>query len=197
MPIITAISLVGKMVICAIIACAGALWILSAWFDRRLLTWEATLLVLGLSVAVLFCVPLAMRGTTGALLLLIAVLGMALLLRGLSGRAERKLAEGLDAEDISKYQTAVEQYPENPHAHSLLADVYRRVGQLELAAPEYEEALRLDPSLKEERRWLQWVTAKSELRGEQGALCPRCHAVRPAHAPACPVCGHSESESDG
>jgi tetratricopeptide (TPR) repeat protein len=197
MPIGTAIFMVGKMVICAIIASAGALGILSAWFDRRLLTWEALLLAAGLIVLMFHSVPLAMESGSGILILLVAVAGMALVLRGLSGRVEQRLGKGMDEEDVGRYRAVVEQHPENPHAHSLLADTYRRVGELELAAREYEEALRIDPSLKQERYWLQWLGVQSELRKGKNASCARCQAVRPARTPTCPTCGHSESALEG
>ncbi len=197
MPIGTAIFLVGKLVICAIIASAGALGILSAWSDRKLYAWEAVLLAVGLIILMLHSVPLAMENGSGILILLAAVAGMALVLRGISARAERRLGKGLDEEDVSRYREVVEQHPDNPHAHSLLADTYRRIGEFDLAADEYEAALRIDPSLKQERYWLQWLNAQLELRQEGASCCAHCHAVRPARMPTCPACGRPGTAPKG
>jgi tetratricopeptide (TPR) repeat protein len=157
MPIGAAFIFVGKLVICAAVAGAGALWILSAWFDRRLRTWEAAALGLGLVLLLFLGVPCLMRAGPVILALPIAAAVVVLAFRGLGIQAEGRLRRQLDEEDIGKYQRAVEQHPENPYAHSLLADAYRKAGELELAAGEYEAALQIDSSLKQERYWLQWL----------------------------------------
>jgi tetratricopeptide (TPR) repeat protein len=160
MSIVTAIVFVAKLLVCAACAAAGALWILSAWSDRRLRTREAVLLGVGLLVLIFAGARAIMQSPTAFLALAVVVGGGALLLRAAAVGADRRLRRQMNEEDIRKYQTAVHQHPENPYAHSLLADAYRKTGELGLAAAEYEAALRIDPSLKQERHWLQWVRAK-------------------------------------
>jgi len=189
LPLGTAMYVVGKMVVCAVIAFFGGYWILSVWFDRKISGREAVLLALGLLVLTFFGVSLALQSGSGILLLALAVFGAALMLRQLARGAERRIGERLDQAEVAKYQEAVASYPDNPHAHSLLADTYRRVGETELALQEYEAALEIDRSLKQERYWAEKLKTELARRRRRGMSCPRCGTLRPRKAAACPECG--------
>lgn len=191
-----ALWVVGKMVVCAVIAFFGSYWILSAWFDRRISGREAILLALGLLVLTFFGVSLAVRSGSGILLLAAAVFGTALTLRQLARGAERRIGESLDMAEVAKYQEAVANYPDNPHAHSLLADTYRGMDEIELALQEYEAALEIDASLKQERYWAEKLKTDLERRGRRGMSCPRCGALRPRKAAVCPECGRLYSTAE-
>jgi tetratricopeptide (TPR) repeat protein len=188
-----AFGFVFKIVISALIAFAGGLWILSGWFDRRLSGREAFVLGSGLLVLMFYSISLALRGGPGILILFGVVFGTALVLRGLTGYAERSITKRLDDADIAKYTEAIEQYPDNPHAHSLLADVYRRLGEHSLAAEEYEVALKIDPSLKDERYWLEKMRSEIERLGSAQMSCPRCGTVREDAELECLECGRPYS----
>jgi tetratricopeptide (TPR) repeat protein len=133
------------------------------------------------------------KGGPGTLVLSGAVFGVALLLKGLSSSSERLLVKGLDAADVAKYLEAVEDYPENPHAHSLLAAVYRRTGRLELAAQQYQAALDIDSTLREERYWLERMRAEIDRLSDKHMACPRCGAVRRNGELDCVECGRPYS----
>lgn len=193
MPFGLAFAMVFKIVICALIGFASGLWILSGWFSRRLRGREALLLALGLFFLMFYSISLALRGGPGILILAGVVFGAALLLRGLARHADRSIARRLDDADIAKYKDAVEQYPDNPHAHSLLADVYRRLGRHSLAAAEYELALEIDPSLKEERHWLEKMRAEIESHASRHMSCPRCGTERQDAELECRECGRPYS----
>jgi len=178
-------TLIGAIIICAGVSFAGAFWIISCWFDRKLSGRESVLLLVGLLAVE--CLAMAMPGA-GLLVLAAAVVGGAVLIRMLAGRAERRLASSFEQEDIAKYREAMELDPKNVAAHSLLADTYRRRGELELAIQEYQAALGLDPSLRQERYWVQQLEAQLDERARKGMRCPRCGAVRPPAAQVCPEC---------
>lgn len=185
----TAIIIVVRVAICAIVAFFGGYWIMSGLFSRQISGGEAVLLVSGLLAVLFFAISLAIHGWLGILLILAVLFGMALMFRGLAQRADRGLAARLDEEEIAKYRAALEVDPDNVAAHSLMGDTYRRIGQLEQAIEEYEAALSLDPSLRQERYWLERTRAELESGGRRELLCPRCRAVRPAGASTCPECG--------
>ncbi len=189
MPFGEAFGIVFMIVICALIGFAGGLWILSGWFDRRLSSREAALLGLGLLVLMCWSVSLMLKGGPGILILFGVVFGTALLLRGLARYGEHSLAKRLDEAEIAKYEEAIEDHPDNPHAHSLLADVYRRLRRHELAAREYEVALRLEPSLKEERYWLEKMRSEIDRLASKKMACPRCGTVRRGGEAECLECG--------
>jgi tetratricopeptide (TPR) repeat protein len=189
----TAMAMVLKMVVCAAISFVGAYWILSAWFDRRIAGREALVLATGLAVLQFYAVSLALHGGAGILLLLGTVGGAGLLMRRLSRRSAEKISERLDEQEITRYLEVIDREPENAVAHSLLGDTYRRIGRLELAVGEYEEAVRLDPSLREERYWLERLRADLERRSRKEMSCPRCGALRPKRALECPECGRPYS----
>ena len=193
MPVGQAVGFVFKIVICAFIAFAGGFWILSGWFDRRLSGREAFALGLGLLALMFYSISLALRGGPGILILFAAVFGTAFVLRSLAGYAERSTAKRLDDADIAKYREAIEQYPDNPHAHSLLADVYRRLGQHSLAAQEYEVALQIDSSLKDERYWLERMRSEIERLASGQMSCPRCGTARQDAELECLECGRAYS----
>ena len=188
-----AFFLVFQMAICAVIAFAGGYMILSAVFARQISGREAFLLVAGLFVLMFICVKMMLYGGPGILLLLLVVAGTAALFHVLARTADRRLTKGMDDEEIGRYERALEIDPDNVAAHALLADTYRRRGELERAIEEYEAALRLEPSLREESHWLE--RSKVELEREQSKelLCPRCRTPRPEGAGACPECDREYS----
>jgi tetratricopeptide (TPR) repeat protein len=193
MPFGEAFLLAFKMVICCVISFAGAYWILAAWFDRRVSGREAILLLLGLVALMFFAISLVFKGGPGILVLAAVVFGGAALLRLLSRHAEGKLVARLNEDEIAKYQQAIEDYPENPYAHSLLADVYRRLGRRELAMAEYEAALNIDPSLRQERYWLERMRTELEQAATKEMTCPRCGTPRRGREIACAECGRPYS----
>jgi len=193
MPFGEAFGVVFKIVICALIAFAGGFWILSGWFDRRLSGREALVLGLGLLVLMFYSISLALTGGPGILILFGVVFGAAFVLRSLAGYAERSTTKRLDDADIAKYTEAIEQYPDNPHAHSLLADVYRRLGEHSRATEEYEIALKIDPGLKEERYWLERMRSEIERLASGQMCCPRCGTARRDAELECLECGRAYS----
>jgi hypothetical protein len=192
-PFLAAIGIVAKMAICAVIAFIGGYWIMSNWFERRFTGWQAGVLGAGLLAVMCISVPMAMYGGPGILLLLAVVFGVAGALRLLGHSAERHIGRSLQDADVAKYQDAIIQYPDNPHAHSLLAEAYRRTGRTELALQEYETALQIDPSLKQERYWVRRLREEGERRASGRLHCPRCGTARPKSGMVCPQCGREYS----
>lgn len=188
MPTGLAFWYVLQLAACAIIGFAGGCWVLSNWFDRKLVGWEAGLLLLGLLTAMFFAIASVFAGGPGVLILAGVVFGGALAIRGIAVISDRRLGSQLDNAEIAKYQRAIEDHPENPYAHSLLADTYRRLGKLEEALSEYELAIRMDPSLKEEHHWLEWVRTELERRASKVMSCPVCRAERRPGAVVCEEC---------
>jgi len=184
-----AFAIVFLMSVCAVTAFLAGYWILSGWFDRRIRGTEAVLLLCGLLVLMCVTVSMVARGGPGAPVMILAVAGFALLGRALVRRADRRLADAIDREEIAKYEKGLAADPNNVAAHSLLADTYRRLHDHARAIEKYEAALRLDPSLKEERVWLERSRAELERRQRKDLRCPRCGFPRPARAPDCPECG--------
>ena len=188
-----AFLLVFQMAICAVIAFAGGYMILSAAFERKISGREAFLLVAGLFVLIFVCVKMMLYGGPGILLLLLVVAGVGVLFRLLARTADRRLTKGMDDEEIGRYERALEIDADNTAAHALLADTYRRRGELERAIEEYEAALRLEPSLKEESYWLERLKVEVERQASKELLCPRCRTPRPEGAGTCPECDREYS----
>lgn len=193
MPFGEAFLIAFKIVVCALIGFAGGYWILSALFDRLISLREAVMLGVGLFFLMFFSISHMLRGGPGLPILFVGVFGPALLLRALGRHADRRISARLDEAEIAKYRTAIEDYPDNPHAHSLLADVYRRLGKREQAAQEYEVALELDPSLKQERYWLEKMRTEIEEAAAKEMTCPRCGTPRHNRALECAECGRPYS----
>jgi len=191
-----ALVMVFWMVVCAIAAFVAAHWIISAWFDRKIRGTEAALLLCGLLGLMCVTISMVTRGAPGAPIMVIAVLGFGLLGRALVRRADRRLADAIDREEIAKYREGLAVDPKNVAAHSLLADTYRRLHDHARAIEEYEAAIRLDPSLKEERVWLERSRDELERRQRKELRCPRCGFPRPARSPACPECGRLYSSAE-
>jgi hypothetical protein len=187
------VSLVGLIIICSVVAFAGAFWIISAWLDHKLRGAEAVLLLLGLLIVAFLA--MAMQGA-GIVLLIGAVFGVAAGLHALARRSDRHLVNSFDEEDIARYRAGLELDPKNVAAHSLLADTYRRMGRLEMAIDEYRAALELDPSLRAERYWVQRLEAELERRGHKEMACPRCGTPRPPGAQVCPECDRRYSTAE-
>jgi Flp pilus assembly protein TadB len=188
-----AFFLVFQMAICAVIAFAGGYMILSAVFARQISGREAFLLVAGLFVLMFICVKMMLYGGPGILVLLVVVAGTAALFTVLARTADRRLTKGLDDEETGRYERALEIDPDNVAAHALLADTYRRRGELERAIEEYEAALRLEPSLREESHWLERSKVELERQQSKELLCPRCRTPRPDGAGVCPECDREYS----
>lgn len=121
------------------------------------------------------------------------VFGGAGALRLLAAWSDRRLAARLNEDELAKYRQAIEDHPDNPYPHSLLADVYRGLGRDESAAAEYEAALAIDPSLREERYWLGRMRTELDRAAEKGMVCPRCGAPRRDRQAACLDCGRPYS----
>jgi len=188
-----AFLLVFQMAICAAIAFAGGYMILSAVFARQISGREAFLLVAGLFVLMFICVKMMLYGGPGILLLLLVVAGTAAFFRLLARTADRRLTKGMDDEEIGRYEHALEIDPDNTAAHALLGDTYRRRGEPERAIEQYEAALRLEPSLRQESYWLERLKVEVEREGRRELLCPRCRTPRPEGAGACPECDREYS----
>jgi len=185
----SAFVLVFKMVICAAIAFAGGYMILSALFSRKVSGREAFLLTAVLFALVFVCVRMALVGGPGIILLFAVVGGGAVVFHLLARASDRRLTRRLDQAEIARYEEALYIDPDNTAAHSLLADAYRERGETERAIGEYESALRLQPSLRQERYWLERLKAQLERGGQKEFLCPRCRTPRPERSPSCPECG--------
>lgn len=190
---LAAVVIVGKLALCAVITFFGVYWIMSNWFERRLRAWEAAILGAGLLIVAAHSVPMALAGGLGLPLLLGAVFGTAGLLRLVGWRANRRVSRRLEDAEVATYQEAVEYHPENPHAHSLLAEAYRRTDETEQALREYEEAVRLDPSLKQERYWIRRLRDEIDRRESKALYCPRCGTPRREREMVCRECGREYS----
>ncbi|MFB3879953.1 MAG: tetratricopeptide repeat protein [Armatimonadota bacterium] len=193
LPLAWSSALAAKMVACALIAFAGCYWILANWFDQRLSGRETLLLMLGLLSLTSYAVSLLFSSGPGVAVIAAVVFGGAGALRVLAAWSDRRLADHLDEDEVAKYKQAVEDYPDNPYPHSLLADVYRRLGQREDAIAEYEAALALDPSLREERYWLGRIQTELDREAGKVMACPRCGALRRGKEAACAECGRPYS----
>ncbi len=193
MPFGEAFLMALKMIVCSGICFTGAFWILANWFDRRISGREGVLLLAALAALMSYATSLTFRGGPGIIILAAVVFGGAAGLRLLAGRAERRLTSQLDEDEIAKYRQAIEDYPENPYAHSLLADVYRRLGRRELALAEYQAALDIDPSLRQESYWLERMRTEMEREARKQMACPRCGTPRQERQLACQECGRPYS----
>lgn len=193
LPIGEALVITLRVLVCTIAGFVGAFWVLSALLDRKLSGREAALIAVGLLALILWAVALAFRGWLGPLLISATILVLYLLGRLLVAFSTAQLERTLEEEDIRRYRAALAFDPRNVAAHSLLAETYRRAGQLEAAIAEYRAALQLDPSLREERYWMVRLEAEIERRERKEMLCPRCGLPRPARAAVCPECGRPYS----
>jgi Tetratricopeptide repeat len=188
--LIAAGALLVRVVLCAAIAGGGGYWVIASWMNRRLSATEAVTLLAGLVVLVSFGVRLATRASTGAFALLMALVAASVWgLYSYSNYVNRRTHQSFDEEDIAAYQAALELDPRNVAAHSLLAKTYRRQGRLELALEEYQAALRLDPSLQEERYWAARLKQQLEAAAGREARCPHCGATGPPVDGLCQGCG--------
>lgn len=184
-----AMMLAGKIVFCALISFVGAFLALSAWFDRKISGSETAILLTGVLVVQFIGFSLSLRGGPGMLLLAVAILGTPLIFYGLAKVSDKRLVTSFDEEDIAKYRAALDFDPKNIAAHSYLADTYRRQGKLSEAIEEYKAALQLDPSLKNERYWVQRLGIQLESAARKEMVCPRCNSLRVGEAQVCPECG--------
>jgi tetratricopeptide (TPR) repeat protein len=184
-----AFFLVMMMVVCILETFVPVFWVLSAWFERKLRGREALLLLSALMVVLYAAIATVMQGNPMGMLFPLLALVLGLIASQLLQRADRRRFASFDEQDIARYREALEIDPKNVAAHSLLAETYRRLGQTELAIAEYEAALRLDASLKEERYWLGRLREELEQGGKQEIHCPRCGAVRAQGEGQCRECG--------
>jgi predicted nucleic acid-binding Zn ribbon protein len=184
-----ALAIAVRLMICAVVSFFGGFWIVSAWLDRKISGREAALLLVGLFPLILLLVSLSFRGPLGILVAVVVIFGGAALIRVLGIIADRSMAQHVEERDIAKYKRALDIDPKNVGAHSLLGDVYRRTGELEQAIEHYQGAVNLDPSLKEERYWIERLEAELERRERKDLSCAVCGVARPPGAVRCPQCG--------
>jgi len=185
-----AFSTVLMTCVCIFLSFGSVHWILSSWFARRMYGWQAILLLIGVVIVMYFSIILVVSGNPVGMVIPIGLLGVGLIGRTVSEWADRRQYDRFDEQDIAKYQTAIEIDPRNVAAHSFLADTLRRMGKLAEAIPEYQAALALDPSLKEEKYWLERCRTQLEGGGRPEQMtCPRCGFARHRGQSVCPECG--------
>jgi len=185
-----AFATVLMMSVCIFLSFGSVHWILSSLFARRMYGWQAILLLVGVLIVMYFSITLVTSGNPLGMVMPIGLLVVGLIGRTVSEWADRRQYDSFDEEDIAKYQAAIEIDPRNVAAHSLLADTLRRMGKLTEAIPEYQAALALDPSLKEEKYWLERCRRRLERGGRPEEMtCPRCGAARTRAHDVCPECG--------
>jgi len=189
-----AFTMVLMMSVCILLSFGGVHWVLSSWFARRIHGWEAFLLLAAIVGAMYFAIVLVMSGNPMGMAIPLVALGAGLVGRALFEWSDRRQRDSFDDEDIARYQAAIQMDPKNVAAHSLLADTWRRMGRLEEAIKEYQGALDLDASLKEEKYWLEQCRLQLERRGRPAEVtCPRCGIPRTAGETVCPQCGRCHS----
>ncbi len=189
-----AFASVLMMSVCILLSFGSVYWILSSWFARRMYGWQAILLLVGVLIVMYFSIILVMSGNPVGMAMPIGLLVAGLIGRAVSEWADRRQYDSFDEEDIAKYQAAIEIDPRNVAAHSLLADTLRRMERLAEAIPEYQAALALDPSLKEEKYWLERCRTRLERGGRPEEMtCPRCGVARTPEQNVCPECGRIHS----
>jgi len=79
-------------------------------------------------------------------------LGLAFLLPAAFMERER---QRMIREDLTRAQQGIDFDPNNVAAYCMLADTYRKMGELDLAIANYRKALELQPTLKRERQRLE------------------------------------------
>ncbi len=174
-----AFATILMMAVCIFLSFAGVHWVMASWFARRIRGWEAAALLAVMLGVLYFSVSMVFNGNPVGMLLPLGALLM-----------DRRAYEQFDDEDIIRYREAIAQDPNNIAAHSLLADLLRKMGRLEEAIEEYEAALALDGSLKEEKYWLEHCRKELEQQDPGAEMtCPRCGAHRAHGEAVCKECG--------
>jgi hypothetical protein len=190
MSLLAAAALLVRVVLCSAVCGGGGYWVISAWANRRLSATEAVTLLAGVVVFMFVGVRLALLASTGVFMLFVALLAAgAFGLHSYSSFVDRRMHQQFDEEDIAKYRAALELDPKNAAAHSFLAKTYRRQGRLDLALAEYQAALRIDPSLQEERYWAARLRRELEEAARREAQCRHCGAIGPPADGLCQGCG--------
>lgn len=179
---------VALLVIALLIALAVmALW--GAWLDRSIAAWEALLLL----AAILWLAWSAAVGVKGqpwrtvlSLLTLFAAWGLGVQLRR---RTDRAIIRGLIEEDMERAFDLLARNEDDPIAHSVLGDCYRKQGRLHDAIAEYETALGIVPNMPEVKASLAAVRRERAEREENKERCRECGKMIYRGAPMCPECG--------
>jgi len=183
--IFTAVAL---LVIALLIALTVmALW--GAWLDRSIAAWEALLLLVGV-LWLAWSAALGIKGqpwrTVLSLLTLFAAWGLGVQLRR---RTDRAIIRGLIEEDMERAFDLLARDEDDPIAHSVLGDCYRKQGRLHDAIAEYETALRVVPNMPEVKASLVAVQRERAEREENKERCRECGRLVYRGAPVCPECG--------
>jgi tetratricopeptide (TPR) repeat protein len=164
-----------------------ALW--SAWLDRSIAAWEAALLLTG----VLWLAWSAAAGLQGDPLRTVVSLGTMFAAWGLgaqlSRRTDRAILRGLIEEDMDRAHELLARNENDPIAHTVLGDCYRKLGRLHDAIAEYEAALAIVANMPDVKAKLVAVQREREEREERKERCLECGKMIYRGAPVCPECG--------
>ncbi|NIM05294.1 MAG: tetratricopeptide repeat protein [Armatimonadetes bacterium] len=130
-------------------------WLFSNVLDKTLSFWEAAAGFFLLGIAFVLGVVSIVFGGWGFWgiigIIVAAVIGLLIWqYMHLAGRQDQFLAD-----EISKYQEAIERDPLNAAAYSFLGQTYLKLGCAEEAVEAFEEALRLDPESRQDRSFLK------------------------------------------
>lgn len=92
-------------------------------------------------------------------------------------------------EDFDRWKHTAQVDPSNAGAHAYLGDAYIKVGRVDDAIAEYQEAVRLLPSDTRTRHKLDKALQQKRTAVTGLAPCPFCKEDIPAQAAVCPRCG--------
>jgi len=183
--IFTAVALLAIALLIGL--AAMALW--GAWLDRSIAAWEALLLLAGI-LWLAWSAALGVKDqpwrTVLSLFTMLAAWGLGVQLRR---RTDRAIIRGLIEEDMERGFDLLAHSEDDPVAHGLLGDCYRKLGRLHDAIAEYEIALGILPNMPEVKASLVAVQREREEREENKQRCRECGKMIYRGAPVCPECG--------
>ena len=142
------------------------------------------LMVTGLAILMKF------SGLLQSVIYLLVLDVAALLTPLLDARRERKLLLELQDEDIARCQRAIRFDPNNAAAHAALAEIYAKRKLYDLAIPEYEQAIALDPKGSGTERYkLRMLQRDMASTPEHIYRCEQCGCETPSTQRCCRKCG--------